>query len=67
VFAHHIALDAPERGDDGADLVRDVHAVALVLDHLLQAPNLAFNALKARQLPSVIWLRTSVSLFRLNH
>src|ERR1700709_1165788 len=38
-----------EPGLDGADLGQDVDAVALVLDHALDAPHLALDALEARR------------------
>jgi len=39
--------DALERGFDRADLRQDVDAVAVIVDHLLQAPDLAFDSLQA--------------------
>jgi hypothetical protein len=54
VVAPHIALDAPERGDDGTDLMGDVDAVPLVLDHLLEPAQLPLDAPQARELLGMI-------------
>jgi hypothetical protein len=47
MLAQHIALDAAERGNDGAHLVNHLQTVAPIRNHLLQAAYLAFNAAKA--------------------
>ncbi len=39
--------EAVERGRDGADLREDVDAVAVVVDHLLDAADLALDAVEA--------------------
>src|SRR5262249_58792505 len=62
MVAHHITLHAPKSGDHRVDLVRDLDAVALVLDHLLQPAYLALNALQARQLLYVIGWRDPASI-----
>jgi hypothetical protein len=47
VISEQEKSDAFERGLCGADLRQDVDAVAIVLDHLLQAPNLPLDSLEA--------------------
>ena len=61
MVAQHLALHAPERGDDRRDLVHDVNAVALRLDHLLETAYLPFDAAQARQLFGVVNRHTAVS------
>src|SRR5215813_3798320 len=62
VITHHITLYAPKSGDHSVYLMRDLDAVALVLDHLLQPAHLALNALQARQLLCVIGWRDLASV-----
>src|SRR5215475_2408733 len=43
MIAQHLLLDAAERGAHRGDLRDDVDAVAVLVDHFRQAPNLAFD------------------------
>ena len=43
VISEHFFLDAPERGANRGDLRDDIDAVAVIVDHLGQAANLALD------------------------
>jgi hypothetical protein len=61
VFAEHISLDPPQRGNNGIDLVRDVNAVSLGFDHVLEAADLSFYSTQPWQLFLVINLLVVVT------
>ena len=67
MVAQHIGLHAPQRCDDGIDLVGDVDAIAPVLDHLLQATNLAFDPAQPWNLPGMVHRHAAVSVLRARH
>jgi len=50
VIVQDLLLDLVERGAHRADLVDDVDAVAVFLDHARHAAHLPFDAAKPRQL-----------------
>ena len=47
VIAQYLLLDAPQRGADRRYLRDDVDTVAVLVDHLRQAANLAFDPAEA--------------------
>lgn len=65
VVPQHVALHAPERGHTGADLVRNIHAVALLFNHLLDSSDLSLDAFQAGYLHRMINRHTAVAVPRL--
>jgi hypothetical protein len=49
VVAQDLALDLVQRRTDGADLGQHVHAVAVILDHALDAAHLSLDLAQPRQ------------------
>src|ERR1043166_1725867 len=47
VIPQYLLLDAPERGADGGNLRHDVDAVAVLIDHLREAADLALDPAEA--------------------
>src|SRR5256885_9173335 len=47
VVLHQVAGDTPQRFLDGSNLGNDVGAIAVLLDHFLQAAHLALDAAEA--------------------
>src|SRR3981189_2998567 len=47
VISEHFFLDAPERGAHGRDLRDDIDAIAVLVDHLGQAADLALDPAQA--------------------
>jgi hypothetical protein len=54
VIADHVGLHAPQRRNDGIDLMCNVHAVATRFDHLLNTAHLPLDAPKPRDLLLVL-------------
>lgn len=50
MFAEHVALDAPEGVDDRRDLMHDVEAVSVRVDHFLKSAHLSLDAAQTRDL-----------------
>lgn len=67
MMLENVFLHLLKGANGGAELDEDINAVAFVLDHFLDAPNLAFYAVKTCQLGRVCCLvfcqsRTSISV-----
>ncbi len=66
MIANRITLYAAQSRRDGFHLIDHIDTVALIGDHLMQAPYLAFYASQPRQLTSMVD-RLMARLFRFGH
>lgn len=51
MIAQHVVLDAAERVNDRRNLMHDVEAISIRLNHSLKSANLSLNAVQTRELP----------------
>ena len=61
MVAEHIFLHTPQRVDNRRDLMNDVEAISVRVNHFLQAADLSFDAAQTRLLSLVINFNAAVS------